>query len=61
MQTDTMPLDSAPKPVLKKDGSGNILSDKRTLRRSYGWPSGRQWRKIRKVLRKEFKAESQVQ
>ena len=53
MHTDTMPLDSTSKVVLKKDGSGNILSDKRTLRRSYGWPSGRQWRKIRKVLRNE--------
>ena len=61
MHSDTMPLDSAPKVALKKDGSGNILSVKRTLRRSYGWPSGRQWRKIRKVLRKEFKAESRVQ
>jgi hypothetical protein len=55
MQTDTMPLDSAPPPVLKKDGSGNILSDKRTMRRNLGWPSGRQWRKWRKQLQRAMK------
>jgi hypothetical protein len=40
---------------VKKDGSGNILSDKRTMRRNLGWPSGRQWRKWRKQLQRAMK------
>lgn len=35
----------------------NTTSAKRDLRRAYGWPSGRQWRKIRKELRREAKAQ----
>lgn len=32
-----------------KDGSGNKINPQRALRRSLGWPSGRQWRKWRKA------------
>ena len=36
------------KPI--RDALGNIISQKREVRRSMGWPSGRQWRKKRKAL-----------
>lgn len=39
------------KTEVKRDGSGNIISEKRQARRDAGWPSGRQWRKYRKQLR----------
>ena len=38
-----------------KDNLGNIVSEKREERRNAGWPSGRQWRKIRKEIRRSNK------
>ena len=37
------------KDVRPRDGSGNLISGKRQARRDACWPSGRQWRKIRKA------------
>lgn len=35
----------------ERTGAGaRWYSGKRELRRSYGWPSGRQWRKLRKKI-----------
>lgn len=33
---------------IRRDGNDNMISGKRQARRDAGWPSGRQWRKIRK-------------
>ena len=41
-----------PKPdVRPRNALGDLISEKREMRRAIGWPSGRQWRKYRKNLR----------
>lgn len=44
----------------KRDGSGNILSEKRQARRAAGWLSGRQWVKYRKRLHRAMKVAQTV-
>jgi hypothetical protein len=35
------------------NGRTELVSPRRAIRRQYGWPSGRQWKKIYKALRAE--------
>lgn len=44
----------------KPDGTTELFSPRREIRRQYGWPSGRQWKRIYRELRAAARARGET-